>query len=64
MDLPEYNDDAESDDSVIVPETPNPLDERTFASFLDRISVVEREDPWDTAPYRYALQTLDSLLAN
>ena len=49
MDLPEYNDDAESEDGIIVPETPNPLGEIEYASFLERILAVERTDPWDTS---------------
>ena len=64
VDLPEYNDDAYSEEGIIVPETPNPLGETEYASFLERISAVERTDPWDTSQYLYALQSLDTLLSH
>ncbi len=60
--LPEYNEDAASEEGVIVPETLNPLDETAFAIFLERICAVERTDPWDIEPYLRALQTLEDLL--
>ena len=63
VDLPEYNGEDDSEDGVIVPETANLLDEAT-SLFLDRISAVEQANPWDTAPYLHALQTLNSLLGN
>ena len=34
VDLPKYNDDAYSEDGIIVPETPNPLGETEYASFF------------------------------
>ena len=49
---------------VVVPDTPNPLNEIAYTIFRERISTVHRTDPWDTEPYLFALQQLDILMPN
>ena len=44
--------------AVAVPPTQCPLDANAFAIFKERMSTVQGEDPWDIAPYLYALETM------
>ena len=60
--LPEYNEDISAEEGVIVPGTINPLEDAAFANFSERISAMDRADPWDTEPYLCALQLLEEIV--
>ena len=56
--------DDNGDEAVVVPETPCPLNETALTTFMDVVSRLARNDPWDTELYRSGLQILDSLVAD
>ena len=56
--LPEDNN---GDQAVVVPETLCPLNKTTF---MDMVSRLAQNDPWNTELYRSSLRILDSLVVD
>ncbi len=52
------------DDAVIVPETPCPLHDNALNTFLEFVTRLQKNEPWNTEHFINGLRLLESLLSN